>query len=121
MSATAAVSIVLVHGGFVDGSGWRSVYPRTGQRPTCLAFSAIRGGDRTWSTVPAALREVWTRRRRSCVRCQGHSAGGLGLVVRQDRLVNEPLKPPLWQTRVSELHESHTTDDCSNATIDWPS
>jgi len=26
MSATSAVSIVLVHGGFADGSGWRSVY-----------------------------------------------------------------------------------------------
>jgi pimeloyl-ACP methyl ester carboxylesterase len=26
MSATSAVSIVLVHGGFVDGSGWRGVY-----------------------------------------------------------------------------------------------
>jgi pimeloyl-ACP methyl ester carboxylesterase len=26
MSATSAASIVLVHGGFVDGSGWRGVY-----------------------------------------------------------------------------------------------
>src|SRR6201990_3739937 len=26
MSATPPVSIVLVHGGFVDGSGWRGVY-----------------------------------------------------------------------------------------------
>ena len=24
--ATSAVSIVLVHGGFVDGSGWQGVY-----------------------------------------------------------------------------------------------
>ena len=25
-SATASVSVVLVHGGFVDGSGWQGVY-----------------------------------------------------------------------------------------------
>ena len=32
-TASPVKNVVLVHGGFVDGSGWQGVYDRPGRRP----------------------------------------------------------------------------------------
>jgi hypothetical protein len=71
--ATSAVSIVLVHGGFVDGSGWQGVYDilksdgynvSIVQNPTTSLADDVAATKRILSTLsgPAILVGHWDQR-----------------------------------------------------------
>ena len=58
-STAASVSVVLVHGGFVDGSGWQGVYNILQQQGTASASSRIR---RSRSTTMSPSPGEWLPR-----------------------------------------------------------
>ena len=55
-TSSAVPNVVLVHGGFVDGSGWQAVYDLL--KADGFKVSVVQ-------TKPFRLRETWPRRSRS--------------------------------------------------------
>ena len=72
--ATAAVSVVLVHGGFVDGSGWDEVYKIL--RKDGYQVSIVQNPTTSLADDVAATRRVIAEQK-SPVVLVGHSYGGV--------------------------------------------
>ena len=73
LTSAAAVSIVLVHGGFVDGSGWRGVYDIL--KKDGYSVSIVQNPTMTLQGDVAAARQVIDAQKGPVV-LVGHSYGG---------------------------------------------
>src|SRR4051794_3010222 len=69
-------NIVLVHGGFVDGSGWKSVYQ--GLRKQNFTVSVVQNPTTSLADDVAATRRVLARQEQPAI-LVGHSYGGGGI------------------------------------------
>jgi len=87
-STAASVSVVLVHGGFVDGSGWQGVYNSLRQHGYCVGI--FQNPTISLDDDVAVTKRV-TAAQRGPVVLVGHSYGGV--VITQAG--NDPKVGPL--------------------------